>query len=285
MLNDANARFCRNCGLPLGWPQDPVRGTVMRQADLPSERGAGIASIIGLVAAVVILAAAAYLVFRGTGAGGATSSPSPVPTASLVAVGSPTPRPSASARPTPVPTRTPVAGQSEVPQPTPSEPSGTPPTATDFTCDTATVANSIKGHWNITLTHWAHSSRYDTIKLDMTRNKTGGGFPSMTIQSMSLDDVSHNFGITAPPNADRAVVVTLDRHFSSIAVTTHRTVLDTLGGDPMPVVPNFAVQPGTDGLWHVVLGVVGNGCHRLSVPEWGTNASATDAHIVIDVEK
>src|SRR3954452_20451869 len=92
MLNDPNARFCRNCGLPLGWPQDPVRGTMMRQADLPSERGAGIASIVGLIAAVAILGAAGYLVLRGTSGGSTTPTPpvavaTATPTTTQVAIG------------------------------------------------------------------------------------------------------------------------------------------------------------------------------------------------------
>ena len=62
LLNDGSARFCRNCGLPLGWPQDPVRGTTTRRAELPSERGSGLASIVGLLAALALLAGAAYLV-------------------------------------------------------------------------------------------------------------------------------------------------------------------------------------------------------------------------------
>jgi len=103
MLNDPNARFCRNCGLPLGWPQDPVRGTMMRQADLPSERGAGIASIVGLIAAVAILGAAGYLVLRGTSGGSTNPTPPPgataTPTATQIAIGSAAHRRPRAARP------------------------------------------------------------------------------------------------------------------------------------------------------------------------------------------
>src|SRR4051794_27834247 len=150
MLNDPNARFCRNCGLPLGWPQDPVRGTMMRQADLPSERGAGIASIVGLIAAVAILGAAGYLVLRGTNGGGATNPTSPpaataTATASQVAIGSGSPTPSATGTPvvvTPRPTAT-VAVSS--PTATASTPGSTPPPAVRaFSCDPVTIGNSVK---------------------------------------------------------------------------------------------------------------------------------------------
>ena len=39
LRNDVTVRFCRNCGLPLGAPRDPVLGTTTKRADLPSDRG------------------------------------------------------------------------------------------------------------------------------------------------------------------------------------------------------------------------------------------------------
>ncbi len=293
MLNDPSARFCRNCGLPLGWPQDPVRGTMMRQADLPSERGAGIASIVGLVAAVAILGAAGYLVLRGTNG----NNPSPTPPVTATATATPTATATAvaigSGSPSPRPTGTPVAVISPSPTPTfvaptpteiPSGPVGTPPPAAkNFTCTPVTIANSVKGHWVINQAHWSYTSKYDTITLDMTLSK-GGGFPSMTMESMDLNDVSSQLGLTPPTGTDHAVVVTLGKPFSSIRVSPHDTKLDSLNGEAMTAVPTFQIQFGTDDLWHVVLGVNGSGCQRIGVAEWAADPNATSAHIVIDVQ-
>ena len=65
LRNDITVRFCRNCGLPLGAPRDPVRGTTTKRAELPSDRGTGIAAILGLLVVVGIVGVAGYLIFRG----------------------------------------------------------------------------------------------------------------------------------------------------------------------------------------------------------------------------
>ncbi len=65
LRNDVTVRFCRNCGLPLGAPRDPVRGTTTKRADLPSDRGNGIAAIIGLVAVVGIVGVAGLIDLPG----------------------------------------------------------------------------------------------------------------------------------------------------------------------------------------------------------------------------
>jgi hypothetical protein len=291
MLNDPNARFCRNCGLPLGWPQDPVRGTMMRQADLPSERGAGIASIVGLIAAVAILGAAGYLVLRGT-SGGTTNPTPPVtvtatPTGTLTAIGSGSPTPTPTGTPAVVATPTATA-TAAAPSPTnsPSTPTGTPPPAVRaFTCDPVTIANSKKGHWTITRANWRFTAdKYDTIELEMGRTRSTGGLPTMTLESMPVSEVSSRFGLTPPQDVDHAVVLTLGKQFSSIRVSPHPTDLDSLGGEPMSAVPIFQIQPGTDDLWHVVLGVVGEGCQRVGVAEWVRDPDATSGNIVIDVQ-
>ena len=291
MLNDPNARFCRNCGLPLGWPQDPVRGTMMRQADLPSERGAGIASIVGLIAAVAILGAAGYLVLRGTNGGGATT-PTPPPaatataTASQVAIGSGSPTPTAS--------RTPVGSHRARPQRSPCHrrrrprrlPGSTPPPAVRaFSCDPVTIGNSVKGHWTITRANWRFTDdKYDTIELVMGRTRSTGGLPTMTLESMESNEVASRFGLTPPSGVDHALVLTLGKQFSSIRVSPHAKRISTASGSAMKAVPTFQVQPGTDDLWHVVLGVVGEGCARVGVPEWVKDPTATDGNIQIDVQ-
>jgi hypothetical protein len=291
MLNDPNARFCRNCGLPLGWPQDPVRGTMMRQADLPSERGAGIASIVGLIAAVAILGAAGYLVLRGTNGGSTNPTPPPVatatPTATLVAIGSGSP--SATASPTPVVVVTPTPTATSVdssPTATPAIPSGPPvPAVRTFSCDPMAIGNTVKGHWTITRANWRYTDdKYDTIELEMSRTKSTGGLPTMTLESMDTSEVASRFGLTPPTGVDHALVLTLGKQFSSIRVSPHATDLQSLGNQPMKAVPTFQIQFGTDGLWHVVLGVVGQGCQRVGVPEWVADATATSGNIQIDVQ-
>ena len=92
-----------------------------------------------------------------------------------------------------------------------------------------------------------------------------------------MDEVSSRYGLNAPQNAERAVVVTFEHRvigFKLSPVTTG-----------MKVVPNLSMDQGSDDLWHVVLGVVGNGCHRIGVAVWDNDPSATNALLNIDVKK
>jgi hypothetical protein len=167
----------------------------------------------------------------------------------------------------------------------PAVPSGSlAPAVRTFSCDPVTIGNSVKGHWTITRVNWRFTAdKFDTIELEMSRTRSTGGLPTMTMASTDLNSVASEFGLTPPPDSDHAVVVTLDKHFSSIKVSTHATDLSSLGG-PMTAVPNFQVQMGTDNLWHVVLGVVGQGCQRIGVPEWVSDPNATSGNIEIDVQ-
>lgn len=280
LRNDPSARFCRNCGLPLGWPQDPVRGTTTRQADLPSERGAGVAAIIGLLAAVGVLLVAGFLVLRGS-SGGGTPNPShaatPPPSG---AIGSPNPSssipvgsfgPSPGTSPTPVITETPTDAVTETP--------GSISATIDFTCDQGTIGDASLTRWKVDHITWKSfsTSGYDRVILDMVNQGATNRTATISVESLSPSQVSSRYGLNAPQNADRAVVVTFEHRvngFQQSPVTTG-----------MKVVPNLSMGLGSDGLWHVVLGVVGQGCQRIGVPIWDSDPTATNAQLNIDVKK
>src|SRR5262249_34986600 len=133
--------------------------------------------------------------------------------------------------------------------------------------------------------HWASGNRFDTIRLDMSLTKAGSGYPSMTMQQMSPDEVATQFGLTPPNPADKAVVVTLDRHFTSISVSPHSTNLPALNNQPMPAIRTSGVERGTEGWVHMVGGGVGNGCQRGGVREWAADPPPrAESHIIIDVQ-
>ena len=113
--------------------------------------------------------------------------------------------------------------------------------------------------------------------LDLVNQGATNRVATISVESLSLGQVSAQFGLTAPQNADRAVVVTFEHRvngFPQSPVTTG-----------MNVVPNVSMGQGSDGLWHVVLGVVGNGCQRIGVPVWDSDPTATNASLQIDVKK
>lgn len=277
LKNDPSARFCRNCGLPLGWPQDPVRGTTTRRADLPSERGAGVASIIGLLAAVGVLVVAGYLVLRGSGTGtpGATHTASPRPT--TIALGSPGASPSALSSIGPSGGASPSPAISDTPSQPVTEPPGSFPATIDFTCDQATIGDPTQGHWKVHSVTSQTSSGYDRVIVSLTRDGESIRSGTISVETVTLDEVSARYGMPAPHNVDRALVVTFERRVNGFPAPPQAT--------GMLVIRNFEMNLGSDGLWHLVLGQVGDGCHRIGVPNWDNNPTATSAELLIDVKK
>jgi hypothetical protein len=282
LLNDGSARFCRNCGLPLGWPQDPVRGTTTRRAELPSERGSGLASIVGLVAALALLAGAAFLVSRLGGSSGTTLLP--VPSASTAASAS-----SALSSPTDtfgsiqLPTS---AADTIEPSALPSSEATSQPTApaggfsptTGFTCDLATLSDPTGGRWRIIGTNALRNGNADEMTVRMSRAgdvKTG---PALTIESMSPSDVTARYGIAAPSGADRAIVVSFE---GRVTISVPQAIPAT----GLPSIVSTDVETDSTGTVRAVLGVVGTGCHQLSVPPWASDRGATTIDVLIDVKR
>jgi hypothetical protein len=276
LRNDPSARFCRNCGLPLGWPQDPVQGTTTRRADLPSERGAGVASIIGLLAAVGVLVVAGFLVLHGsTGTQGPTHTASPRP--STIALASPPASTSGSTGPSTGASQSPAI--SDTPSQPVTQPPGSFPATINFTCDQATIGDPTQGHWKVHRVNWqtVTSGGYDRVIMDITRDGESNRSGTISVETVTLDEVSARFGMNAPQNAERAVVVTFERRVNGFQMSPRTTGLK--------VIPGVSMDQGSDGLWHVVLGVVGQGCHRIGVPTWDSDPAATSAQLLIDVKK
>ncbi len=281
IANDVGARFCRNCGLPLGAPQDPVRGTSTRRADLPSEHGTGLTSIIGLVAALVLLATAVFLVLRA-GDTGATPrfTPTPGPSSSdlvfpsgaspFASAETPLPAasasvPAASSQPSAQPTATPIASGGSF---TPS---------TGFTCDLATLTDPTNGKWYVSHLNWARRSTYDQVILTLTRNGSAATGALLTIQTMTPANVTGQYGVSPPSDGQQAVVLNFDSN-----AKTNKT---------LSVVPGYAavrtvdVVMDTNSQLDVVIGVNGSGCHRLSAPKWLTSPTSPTVDILIDIQR
>jgi hypothetical protein len=276
LLNDGSARFCRNCGLPLGWPQDPVRGTTTRRAELPSERGAGLTSIVGLLAALALLAGASYLVFRPSGG------------SALLPIGSQGPSPSVSSNasdtlePTALPTGVATTG---VPSALPSSEASSAPTApggtfspsTGFTCDQATLTDPTNGRWKVTATNARSRGNADEMVITLSRAGTVKGGTALSVESMSPSDVTARYGIAAPSNVDRAIVVSFE---GKVTIG----VPQAIPGTNLKAIASTDVETDSTGVVRAVLGVKGSGCHQLSVPSWATDPTASKATVLVDVK-
>jgi hypothetical protein len=281
LLNDGSARFCRNCGLPLGWPQDPVRGTTTRRAELPSERGSGLASIVGLLAALALLAGAAWFAFRPSGGGGTFVPP---PSASAAASASPEATAGSTSTGSTLPPSQPIESTEPSVEPSseasvePTSPSGSFSPSTGFTCDQATLTDPTNGRWKITGTNALRNGIADEMTLTLSRAgdiKTG---PTLTIESMTPSDVTARYGIIAPSSVDRAIVVSFE---GKVSIGVPQAIPST----GLTAIVNTDAETDSTGVVRAVLGVNGTGCHQLSVPSWASDPAATTIQVLIDVKR
>jgi hypothetical protein len=284
LRNDSMARFCRNCGLPLGAPRDPVRGTTSRRADLPSEHGTGIAAIVGLVVAVLVLAGAGWLILRGNN-GGAAVLPTSTPAISLAAGATPRPttRPLLPSRVPANPDGSPAVATPRTRTPQPSDASGANASAgplvadTDFTCDLGSFQDPSNGSWSVSEARWGARAKWDELTLVLTREK-GKGTTRFDVEAMSAQEAAQISGLD-PARDDRVILITLDG--------------DVIMGIP-PVVADMGlrtldflnVETANDTTYAVV-GVNTDGCYRLSAPAWkrGDSIAVGDTvNVLLDVK-
>lgn len=293
LRNEVTARFCRDCGLPLGFPRDPVRGTTTRRADLPSERGAGIAAVLSLVAIVVIAAIAGYLVFRSfetaaiTASASSTTPSIPVVTAdrtpgatgSLVSGSSDSPSMAPSMEPRESSTRDPGDEPTGAPDGDPTEePTRTLSTRTGWTCDPASIQDPLGGRWRIAQARWARQDSFDRLTFDLTRLK--GSVRRGAIVSMEFlrpGRAASRYDV-ATPDGDRALVITFDGPLDLRAAMSARPGLTALA--------SVEAKADGDGVVHAVLGISGDGCARILANDWRDGSDrTTTAKLVIDIRR
>jgi hypothetical protein len=284
LRNDVAARFCRDCGLPLGAPRDPVRGTTTRRAELPSDRGAGIAAILSLAAIVAIAGGAGFLVFRGfetstTAGDGASpassdgSRPSAVAARSTVPGPTRTPRPVA---PTEQPAETPTDEPTQEPIDEPTQ--ATLSTRTGWTCEDAAIQDPLRGRWRIAQARWGRMDGFDRLTFDLTRLE-GEARRGVIVRMAYLRPAraASRYDV-ATPDGDRAIVLTFDGPMSLRSALSARPGLSALA--------SLEAKADDEGVVHAVVGVQGDGCARLVANDWRTGSDDTaEAKLVIDVRR
>jgi hypothetical protein len=289
------ARFCRDCGLPLGAPRDPVRGTTTRRAELPSDRGAGIAAVLSLAAIVVLAGIAGFLVFRGfesastAGASASTSSPPIAAVASGVPVPSVAPRatidPDPPSGPTEDPGVSPTAEPTEDPGVTPTdepvdEPTAAPlSTRTGWTCGDAAIQDPLKGRWRILQARWGRQDSFDRLTFDLTRldgEARRGVIVRMEFLRPARAATRYDM---ETPAGDRALVLTFDG-----PMNLRQTGLS--GRPGFVTLASVEAQTDAEGVVHALVGINGDGCARLVANDWRNgSADTTEAKLVIDIRR
>lgn len=295
LRNDVTARFCRDCGLPLGAPRDPVRGTTTRRADLPSERGAGVAAVVSLAAIVGIAGIAGFLVLRGfetaaiTAGAAVTSAPS---IAAPVTSPRPTGFPGRSTRPvvsvetdpsgdpTGAPTLEPGDRATAEPGDAPTDrPTATPlTTRTGWTCDDAAIQDPLGGRWRIAQARWGRMDSFDRLTFDLTR-LPGSARHGTTVRMQFLRPgrAASRYGVDTP-QGDRALVITFD------GPMTLRSAMSAQPG--LGALASLAAQTDGEDVVHAILGIQGDGCARIVANDWRDgDARTTSAKLTIDIKR
>jgi hypothetical protein len=292
LRNDVTARFCRDCGLPLGAPRDPVRGTTTRRADLPSDRGAGVAAVLSLAAIVVIAGLAGFLVLRGfesaatSGAGASSSSPPIAAAPSGVSAPSTGPQPTVD----PDPPSEPSTGPAEQPTPRPrptiqptdepvDEPTSRPlSTRTGWTCEAAAIQDPLQGRWRIAQARFGQMEDFDRLTFDLIRvdGEAQRGV-IVRMQFMRPNRAATQFEVDKPVG-DRALVLTFDGAMGLREDTSARPGLATIA--------SVEARKDDAGVVHAVVGVTGDGCARLVANDWRTGSDdTTEAKLVVDIRR
>jgi hypothetical protein len=290
LRNDVVARFCRGCGLPLGAPRDPVRGTTTRRADLPSDRGAGIAAVLSLAAIVAIAGLAGFLVLRGfetsTTAGASASSSSPPVTArsSGTPVSSIAPQVSPDRVPSAEPSRDPIdeptPEPTAEPTPEPDEPTARPlSTRTGWTCESAAIQDPLQGRWRIVQARWGQMDEFDRLTFDLTRvdGEAQRGV-IVRMQFMRPNRAADRFDVETP-EGDRAIVLTFDG-----AMNLRSDIAAQQPG--LAALASVEARKDEEGVIRAVAGINGDGCVRLVANEWRTGSDeTTEAKLVVDIRR
>ena len=280
LRNDIAIRFCRNCGLPLGAPRDPVRGTTTKRADLPSDRGTGIAAIVG---------GAGFLIYKGFHSTTGTANAGPTSTRTARSSSVPAASPTVT-----LPTRSITPATSGFPAET-DEPTATnEPTSTDaptasnepaaigtvsaWTCKRGAIADPLDGKWRISRTTWNKGASTDRLTLTLTRvsgtTRTGS---VVNLAYTSPTRAASKYGITRPLG-DHAIVLTFD---GAITVGSAQ-----IGTPALKALESVDVRRDASGIAHAIVGITGTGCARLNAPEWKNGSDTIQtASITLDVRR
>ncbi len=277
LANEAGARVCRNCGLPIASANDPLRGVAPGSVNLPSTQRSGLSATIGLLLVVGLLLVGGTLAFSGGGI--------------LGSGGRLVPGPEAGSTTAPLGSGEPVDGgiltgsndgNGIVPDATLTATS----TAFDYTCDDAAITDKSKIRWLLSEVQAGPRSdedgTYDQIYWKLTqdsakKNKKG---TTVTMEWTTPKEAQQAYGI-ARVQGDRAIVVTFD---GPVKITANQTIetaqLEAAGIDQVKKIQLFQ---GDDGKVRTAIGLSTDSCARMRASNWGGKAKQ-NSKVMLDVE-
>ena len=175
LANEAGARVCRNCGLPIASTEDPLRGVRANRVEIVGASRSRVSATLGLALVIGLLLIGGTLAVSGGGilnSGGRLGADPGASPGAGTGTGDPASSPGAVAPAIP-------DGQKE---PDDREGgAGKADTSFDFTCEAGAIRDLSKGRWQLSQfrvgERLADDGNYDRITWEMTRRgrKSGAG--------------------------------------------------------------------------------------------------------------
>ncbi len=279
LANEAGARVCRNCGLPIASATDPLRGVAPGRVDMPSTKRSGLSATIGLLLVVGLLLVGGSLAVSGGGILGSGGR--------LGAGGdaSPTPAPQSSGAPD--------GGQVVIDgtEGGPQDPEATiTATGTSFgyTCDDGAIKDVTRLKWRLgevqAGTRVGEDGAFDEIywtlsRQSKTRSKKG---TTVTMEWSTPKDVQEQYGVPRV-QGDRAVLITFD---GPVSVTANQTIeAGQLEAEGIDQIKKIQLFEGADGKVRTAIGLRTESCARMEAKGWGSKKDKpANSRIVLDIE-
>lgn len=281
LANEAGARVCRNCGLPIASASDPLRGVKPGRVDMPSAERSGLSATIGLALVVGLLLVGGTLAVSGGGilSGGGRLGVQPG--------GSPSPAAQADGEPIDASSEqiTPPDGTETGSTDTGDDRGGTG-TSFEYTCENDAIRDLGSSKWFLSQfkagERVAEDETYERITWEMSKRGDAKTGTTVSMEWTTPKEARSAYGADLV-SGPRAIVVTFD---GPIDITAGQRI-DELLLEPESVerVRTIDMFEGEDGNVRTVIGIRGDSCARMSALGWTKKAEAKNARIYLDVEK
>jgi hypothetical protein len=284
LANEAGARTCRNCGLPIAASDDPVRGVAPGRVELPRVSRSGVSATLGFVMVVALLLVGGSL--AGTGGGGILGSggrffeaePSPSPTPIVVAPGEIDPDATPGAG---------TDGEADVPKAVTAN-------MKTYSCSNEAIRDLSRGNW-IMVDVQAGSrededgSKYDQVYWRLTRKNLNAKVKdskatTVNMQWSTPDKAKQRFGDSiGRVQGDRALIITF---IGPVDLSTNSTIEQSeFEGEDINQLRRVQLFE-RNGKVFSVIGIKGESCARLGSVFWGPKATnKKKARVVVDFER
>jgi hypothetical protein len=282
LANDAVARVCRNCGLPIASVSDPLRGVMPGRVDLPMARRSGLSALIGLAMVVGLLVVGGTLALSGGGiltTGGrlgvepaVTSAPDPGASTAAVEV-----EVEGGASPAP---------DGQISSGDAGEATTTAATSFEYTCDDGSIADLSSSKWQLSQFQAGlrdeEGQSFERITWEMSKRGSAKEGTVATMEWTTPKEARTTYGSTLVTGA-RAVVVTFDGPIdATVGQQADAVFLEPEGLGQIRSIDMFA---GADGKVRTVIGIRGDSCARMSSLGWSKKGKVKNAKVYLDVER